>query len=71
MSNPRPTDQTLGGMTVNERLVVCGVINKWDDAVRRKSRIEMIAVLRGVAMTDHQAIEITDAILLNPGKYGF
>ena len=58
-------------MTVNERLVMCGVIEKWDDAVRRRSRAEMISVLRGVAMTEHQAIQTSDAVLQNPKKYGF
>jgi hypothetical protein len=71
MSIPRPTDQELGGMTVNERLVMCGVIDKWDDAVRRRSRAEMIAVLRGVAMTEDQATQTSDAVLQNPKKYGF
>jgi hypothetical protein len=71
MSIPRPTDQELGGMTVNERLVICGVMGKWDDAVRRRSRTEMIAVLRDVAMTEQQAIETSHTMLQNPKKYGF
>ena len=66
MSIPRPTDQELRGMTVNERLVMCGVTDKWDDAVQRRSRAEMIAVLQGVAMTEHQAIQTSDAVLQNP-----
>jgi hypothetical protein len=71
MSTPRPSDQELGGMTANERLVMCGVIDKWDDAVRRRSRAEMIAVLRSVAMTEHQATQTSDAVLQDPKKYGF
>ena len=71
MSTSRPTDQELGGMTVNERLVVCGVIDKWDDAVRRRSRTEMIQVLRSVALSESQAAQTTDAVLQNPQKYGF
>ena len=58
-------------MTVNERLVMCGAIDKWDGAVRRRSRTEMIAVLCSVAMTEQQAIDTTEAILQNPKKYGF
>ncbi|MEP6671321.1 MAG: hypothetical protein ABJF10_19315 [Chthoniobacter sp.] len=56
---------------MNERLVVCGVIDKWDDAVRRRSRSEMVEVLRGVALTEEQAAQTTDAVLQNPRKYGF
>ena len=58
-------------MTVNERLVVCGVIEKWDDAVRRRSRSEMIEVLRSVALTEDQAAQTTDAVLQDPKRYGF
>jgi hypothetical protein len=71
MSFTQPTDQELGGMTVNERLVLCGVIDQWDDAVRRRSRTEMIQVLRGVALSEQQAAQTTDATLQNPQKYGF
>jgi hypothetical protein len=58
-------------MTVNERLFTCGVLDKWDDAVRRRSRSEMIEVLRSVALTEHQAAQTTDTVLQNPEKYGF
>jgi hypothetical protein len=71
MSIPRPTDQELAGMTVNERLFVCGAIDKWDDAVRKRSRADMIAMLRGVAMTENEAAQTTDSVLQNPEKYGF
>ena len=66
MNTPRPTDQELGGMTVNERLVRCGAIDRGDDAVQRRSRAEIIAVFRDVAMTEHQAIQTSDAVLQNP-----
>lgn len=71
MSTPRPTDRELTGMTVNERLVACGVIDKWDLAVRRRSRPEMIEVLRSVALTESQASQTADAVLKDPQKYGF
>jgi hypothetical protein len=44
MSSTRPSDQELGGMTVNERLVLCGVIDKWDAAVKRRNKNDMIAI---------------------------
>jgi hypothetical protein len=62
MSEHRPTDRELGGMTVNERLVACDLLSRWDEAVRRRSREEMIAVLREVALTETQAQETTDAV---------
>ena len=67
----RPSDRELQGMTVNERLVACGVIESWDDAVRKRNRDEMLAVLRGVAMTENQAIDTVDSVLKNPRTYGF
>lgn len=71
MSTSRPTDRELSGMTVNERLVVCGALDKWDDMVRRKSRAEMIELLRSVALTEQQAAHTTDTVLKNPEQYGF
>jgi hypothetical protein len=58
-------------MTVNERLVLCGAIDQWDDAVRRRDRERMVAVLGSVAMTPEQAAQTADAVLANPQRYGF
>jgi len=52
MSFQRPTDRELSGMTVNERLFVCGKLDKWEDAVRKEKREEAIAILRDVALTE-------------------
>ena len=71
MSTARPTDRELSAMTVNERLVYCGVLDRWDDAVRRSSRAEMIEILRSVALTEQQAAHTTETILQNPRRYGF
>jgi hypothetical protein len=71
MNAPRPRDGEFDGMTVNERLVVAGIIEKWDDAVRRRCRSEMIAALRWVAFTETQAAQTADAVLHSPEKYGF
>lgn len=71
MSTRRPTDEELGGMTVNERLFARGLIEKWDDAIRRRSRSEMIEVLRAIALTENQATQTADAVLKNPQAYGF
>lgn len=71
MNEPRPTARELSGMTVNERLVVCGLIDRWDQAIRRKDRDAMMTVLREVALSDEQAQQTTDAVLRNPQRYGF
>jgi hypothetical protein len=71
MNAQRPTDEELGGMTVNERLFVCGVLDKWEDAAMRRCRQDMIEVLRSVAMTEQQAEWTTDTVLKNPKQYGF
>ena len=59
------------GMTVNERLVVSGQMPAWDAAVSRRDRARMIEVLMSTELTEKQATETTDAVLADPGKYGF
>lgn len=67
----RLTDRELSGMTVNERLAACGLIDRWDAAARAKNRKEMISVLREAALTKKEAAWTTDVVLANPAKYGF
>lgn len=67
----RPTNRELSGMTVNERLFSCGLIDRWDAAVRARKREEMISVLSEVALTKEEAAWTTDTVLANPAKYGF
>ena len=57
------------GMTVNERLVVSGLLNEFDDAARARDRARMIALLSQVEVTD--PAQSADTILRNPGKYGY
>ena len=57
-------------MTVNERLVVAGVIDRFDEAVRRGDRAAMLAILKEVELDDKQATETTDAVLAHPTRYG-
>jgi hypothetical protein len=70
MKPPRPPDHELRGMTVNERLWVCGELDRFDSAAKKRNRENMIAILAAVAMTQDQAIQTTDAILANPTMYG-
>lgn len=59
------------GMTVNERLVTAGLIAAWDEAVAKRDRAGMIAVLMATELSEKQAAETTDAVQADPGKYGF
>ena len=59
------------GMTVNERLVIAGLIAAWDEAVGRRDRVRMIEILMATDLSDKQAAETTDAVLADPAKYGF
>ena len=59
------------GMTVNERLVVAGQIDAWDEAVIGRDRARMIEILMAVELTAEQAAYTTDTTLANPEKYGF
>jgi hypothetical protein len=66
MSEPIPPD--FGGMTVNERLVVAGLVDDWDQAVHRRDRTEMIRILELVDVM--RADQTADAVLANPAFYG-
>ena len=57
------------GMTVNERLVIAGLIAAWDEAVISGDRARMIEILMATDLTAEQAS--TDTTLANPEKYGF
>jgi hypothetical protein len=52
------------GMTVNERLYMSGNMDKWDAAVRRRDRLQMIAILGAVDL-GNQADAIVDRALAN------
>jgi hypothetical protein len=58
-----------GGMTVNERLFAAGLLTKWDDAARKRDRVNMIELLSRVDL-GQQAEHIVDTVLSNPSKYG-
>jgi len=59
------------GMTVNERLVLAGLMDAFDQAARRRNRAEIIEVLLKVELTPQQAAWTTDALLANPARYGY
>ncbi len=71
MATTRPSDDELSGMTVNERLLACGLLDAWDEAAMKRDRPLMIALLLQTAIERDQAERTTDAVLDNPKMYGF
>jgi hypothetical protein len=57
----------LGGMTLNERLVVTGLMPAWDAALLRRDREEMIELLGKVELSE-QAAWIADSTLKRPSN---
>ena len=55
------------GMTVNERLFVAGLLEKFDEAVRLRDRAGIVRLLTEVEVED--ADSSADAILQNPGHF--
>lgn len=71
MTETLPSDSELSGMTVNERLVACSLIDDFDEAVRNRDREHMISILIQTTISPEQAQIITDAVLTNPKTYGY
>ncbi len=67
----KPTEQELGGMTVNERLFALDLFDEWDESVNSRNRNQMIQILSQCAMSQKQCEETADTLLENPQKYGF
>ena len=68
-SNDGNAPPNYAGMTVNERLFAAGLLAVFDDAARKRDRDKMIELLRRVEVeTPEWSV---DAILADPGRYGF
>jgi len=63
--------QDFGGMTVNERLSVAGLLEQFDGAIDSGDRQRAIELLLRVAMGHASGTETVDAVLANPAKYGY
>jgi hypothetical protein len=61
----------FAGMTVNERLVVAGLLGTFDAAIDAGDRQRAVELLGHVAMSEDSAAATVDAVLANPLKYGF
>jgi hypothetical protein len=57
----------LSGVTVNERLFDMALIKAWEGAARVRDRARMVEILSRVEVGEDTA----DAVLANPGFYGF
>ena len=58
-------------MTVNERLLVAGLLNEFGAAVSRQDRAAMVALLSQVQLPDSGANAYVDALLADPKQYGY
>ena len=65
----KPNQSNLAGMTINERLVTVGIVDRWDAAVKRRDRAAMLAILEQVEVAQPEVT--VDAVLASPWKFGF
>lgn len=61
----QPSANELSGMTINERLLACALIDRWDSALKARRREELIEILCAVALSNEQARWTVDKILGN------
>lgn len=54
-----------GGMTVNERLYVSGLLDKFDRAVKNKDTQNIISILKEVEMTNDSITDILSSLKLS------
>lgn len=59
------------GMSVNERLLLAGLIDEFDAAARERDRNGMIGILVRAALPRDAAVATVDAVLANPKRYGY
>jgi hypothetical protein len=58
-------------MPLAERLAALDVRGDWDRALAAHDREGLIITLRRVRLSEHDAARTADAVLRDPGKYGF
>lgn len=63
--------QLVDGMTVNERLVHFGLVEKFDDAVRARNAKRLAQVLRLAELSEEQSLQTATAVMADPKHYGF
>jgi hypothetical protein len=63
MTRKIETPKNYSGLTVNERLYVSGMLDKFDDAARNRNRDTMISMLQHVALPENYAARWVDTLL--------
>ncbi len=67
---PEPPERGgYSGMTVNERLYDAGLLEEFDDALRRGDRDQLIAILTRVELDAEQSAWTADTVLAHPTRY--
>ena len=64
-------EDTIEGMTVNERLLHFNLFESFDSAARSKSFAGLVEVLIQARFSEEQANHTASALLANPKLYGF
>ena len=68
MEKQRPNYKAMTG---NERLVVAGLLEKFDKAVRLRNVVDAVTILQQVDYSKSEGESIVKTIFENPSKYGY
>jgi hypothetical protein len=71
MESDEPNDNELAGMTLNERLVVCGLYAEWNLHAKTRDREAMISVLSRAGLSVDEARYTAESVLADPRRFGF
>ena len=63
-------EQSVEGMTVNERLYHFGLIDRFDAAARSRDVLGMMQVLRQAQLSEAQSLQTAQAVAADPKLYG-
>ena len=63
--------QSLNGMTVNERLFHLGLFETFDSAARARDVRAMGEMLLRAQFSEEQALQTATAVMANPKPYGY
>jgi hypothetical protein len=64
-------EQDFGGMTVNERLFVAGLLQQFEAAINASDRERAVELLGRVSMSHASAAATVDAVLADPERYEY
>jgi hypothetical protein len=64
-------DKKYSGMTLNEMLFQSGLLESFDDAIRKKDRATLLGILKKVNIDSENGGKIIQTIFDNPKKYGY